>query len=168
MKPTTPAAYELPIYWFPVYNQESETCPPGAVVEVKSIDTSNGYAKIGKPSADGTGAVFFNSLAAIPAGGRGECTGTLPATAAYQANNLTATDPAHDEAWGVVSGSWFLHFGYAGFRIVGAGGYGLCNVQRSNWQDDLKLLPSYDAGAVQFLYHDDSGVLDWFDAEECP
>ncbi len=167
MKPTTPAAYELPIYWFPVYNQESDTCPPGAVVEIKSIDASTGFAKIGKPSADGTGAVFFNSLVAIPAGGRGECTQTFPATAAYQADNATATDPVHAEAWGTVSGSWFLHKGYAGFKIVGAGGYGLCNVQRSNWQDDLKLLPNYNASVQQFLDHDSSGVLGWFDVGTC-
>ncbi len=159
--------YQDPIRWLPIINQESETCPPFGVMELKSTDSSTGLAKIGKPSADGTGTVLFNGPAAIPAGARGEGHQDFPNWAAYQADNDDAADPVHDETWGAKADSWYLHKDQPGFKIIGTAAYGLCNVQRSNWQDDLKLLPSYNASVVQFLYHDASGVLDWFDTEEC-
>ncbi len=160
--------YQLPIFYVPCKNGDASACPAYAVVEVQSIDEDTGFAIIGPPTADGIGTVFFNGPTAIPAGQCGQMHQSFPAIAAYQADNDDGEDPAHAEVWGTVAGSWYLHRGQMGFKTIGAGGYGLCNVQRSNWQDDLKLLPSYDAGAAQFLYHDDTGVLDWIDAEECP
>jgi len=53
----------------------------------------------------------------------------MPAIAAYQADNSDGADPAHDEQWGTTSGSWYLHKSQTGFRVIGQGGYGLCNVQ---------------------------------------
>ncbi len=159
--------YELPIFYVPCTNGEATTCPPYGVCEVQSVDEDTGFAVIGKPTADGTGTVFFNGPTAIPPGFNGQMTQSFPALAAYLADSADGTDPAHAETWGTESGSWYLHLNQPGFKIIGDGAQGICNVQRSNWQDDLKLLPSYNASVVQFLYHDASGVLDWFDTEEC-
>ncbi len=43
----------------------------------------------------------------------------------------------------------------------------VCLQERNNWREDAKLLPDYNASVVQFLYHDDAGIIGWFDAEEC-
>jgi hypothetical protein len=124
----TPPLYELPIYWIPVYNQESEPVPPYGVVEIKSISSSTGIASVGKPSSDGSTAVFFNGPTPIPPAKTGQATQTKPAIAAYQADNTDCTQPVHGEEWGAESGSWYLHKGQTGFQVVGEGNYGLCNV----------------------------------------
>ncbi len=121
--------YTQPIFWMPVINTETDDCPPFAVVEILSVDASTGFANIGKPSASDTENVFFNGPTAIPANSKGQVTQTMPAIAAYQADNSDGADPAHDEQWGTASGSWYLHKGKTGFRVIGQGGYGLCNVQ---------------------------------------
>lgn len=156
-------AYNFPIGYVPVTNGETEACPPYGVCQITSISASTGIAVIGKPTANGKSAVFFNGPTAIPAGGSGAVHQTFPAIAAYQANNDDNADPSHDEVWGTTASSWYLHQGKAGFQSIGTGGYGLMNIQRA----DRTAIANYNAAVKQFLVHDANGDDYWQDTTTC-
>lgn len=125
---------EFPVGWMLAINTESEPCPPFAICEAKGVDEATGLLKIGKPSADGQAAVFFNGGVQIPAydaddlpGCQGQVHQTFPTRAAYETAD-DDTPPAHDEIWGTQEDSWYLHKDEFGFRIIGSGSSGICNV----------------------------------------
>jgi hypothetical protein len=124
--------YEFPVGWIVVTNGTSETIPPYGVVRITSVDQSSGLPVVGKPNADDDNAVFVNGGAPIPAGEKGSVHCTFPAIAAFQADSGDGANPANGEIWGTKSGSWYLHKWNKGFKILGTGGFGLCNVIRQN------------------------------------
>jgi hypothetical protein len=109
-------------------NDDAEPCPGFAVVEAKGFDESTGLLKIGKPSAAGSTAVFFNGPSPIGPGDKGQIRHTFPTIAAYQPDNDDGADPEHGETWGTQADSWYLHRDEAGFKVIGDGVYGACNV----------------------------------------
>jgi hypothetical protein len=114
--------------WIVVTNGTNETIPPYGVCKITSLSQSTGIAVVGKVSVDGDTAVFVNGQAPIPPGESGSVHCTFPALAAYLADNDTGASPAHGETWKTKASSWYLHKGDTGFEIVGAGGFGVCNI----------------------------------------
>lgn len=120
--------YKFPVGWIVVTNGGSEPIPSFAVVKITSISASTAIPVVGQVDAADEAAVFFNGPAPIPPNEDGQVHCTIPCIAAYQADD--GADPAHGGIWGTKSGSWYLHPNQKGFRILGAGAYGLCNVIR--------------------------------------
>jgi hypothetical protein len=113
--------------WLAFLNDSGETIPPFAAVEPLGLDESSGLVLVGKPSGAAVN-VWFNGGAAVSPDDSGQLTTTLPARAAYAADNDDGADPVHGEIWGVQADSWYLHRGDLGFQVVGSGSKGICNV----------------------------------------
>jgi hypothetical protein len=111
--------------WIKVRNTDAGVAPPYAVLEAQALDGYTGLLDVGKPTS-GSGIVLFNNGQPIGPGEYGQATTTLPAIAAYHPTNGAA--PAHGERWGAKNGTWYLRKNRLGFRVIGAGADGACNV----------------------------------------
>ena len=121
-----------------VINHDSTDVPPFGVMEFYGVTTipdqssqSNSPAAwIQRPTIDGRTDVLFNGPAPITAnGGQGAGHYATPSTiAAYDQANEENAMPAHGDIWGVKAGSWYLAKSRPGFKVIGPGTAGFCNV----------------------------------------
>lgn len=119
--------------YVPVVNSDpNEAIPPFGLMQSVSINTI-GQSVISRP--DGTNAdVLINGAVAIPRMASqssqdnvGQGHRTFPTIMAYQNDNAGGFAPQAGEEWGPIAGSWYLHKGQRGFRILGGGANGLVN-----------------------------------------
>lgn len=116
--------------YFVVINADSTVAPPFAVMQISGLN-SDGIVTVVRPTIDSQpNGLLINGPGPIPVGGKGQGHNTYPCVAAYSQNNSTNANPAEGEFWGTKSGKWELHKDQTGFRVIGTGGRGLCNVMR--------------------------------------
>lgn len=119
---------ERPVDWLPAINDDTEDCPPFAVVMITEVDV---FGNLHFTRYDGSPSpiLFFNGEGAIPSvtsidTAVGAITRTFPATAAYSG----VPAPLPGEVWGPVEDTWLLQPEYPGFTILGGAGLGAVNV----------------------------------------
>lgn len=101
------------VRWLRVRNDEAEDCPPGGLLRSTGSD-DEGSVTAEKPDQDSQdGLLIAHPDGGIPSGGYGLATYDEWVLGAYE----TGT-PALGEAWGSQAGSWYLHSGKTGYRVV--------------------------------------------------
>lgn len=149
-------------YSLAVLNQSDVAVPPHGVMKSLDVDYTTGLLLVTQPDVDDendTSRLIINSEAAIPAGASGSGTRDFPAKVAYQADNENGADPQPGETWGPLSGSWYLHRGQQGFRIIGGAFGQVVNVTQAP-PDPFKLpvatLTRYKDGEYAYTSSDPS------------
>lgn len=109
-----------------IYNADSVAIPPRGVCAITGVD-ADGLITVTRPTRDDQTDVLVNGPVAINPGRKGSANPAFPAVAAYAPDPNTGA-PRDGEIWGVLKDSWYLQRARPGFRVVGTGANGLCNV----------------------------------------
>lgn len=118
------------VRWIPVRNTDTVPVPPFGAMEIAGPIDDEGTVPITRPTKDGQTDVLFNWIGMIPAGGVGQGHQAFPAVVGYSVDNEEGLPPSDGEIWGTKTDEWLLSRERPGFRIVGDGVDGLCNIVR--------------------------------------
>lgn len=111
------------IRWLEIYNDGSDDIPPYAVCRVTGVDEGSNIFLVDQPNADSQREIVINGPIGVPAGFYGQAHRADPCTVLYETADGT---PASGEDWGTKNGSWKIHKGNTGFRILGNASDNLC------------------------------------------
>lgn len=118
------------VRWIQVRNTDTVPVPPFGAMEIAGPIDDEGTVPITRPTKDGQTDVIFNWIGMIPAGGVGQGHQAFPTVAGYSVDNEEGLPPSDGEIWGTKTDEWLLSRERTGFRIVGDGVDGLCNIVR--------------------------------------
>jgi hypothetical protein len=125
-----------PVRYLLVRNTMTTAAPPFCLLAELGMD-ADGVMLVGQPSENGQGNLVVNARTPIPAfdpnnpqACQGQAIATFPVAIAFEPDNPASARPSEGEIWGARKGSWFLHRGFPGFKIIQAGSGSLCSCDR--------------------------------------
>lgn len=145
------------VRWLTIQNAGSDPIPPFGVVRITGVASAGDAFTVDAPNASGMVGILINGPGAVAPGSRGMAHATFPGLALYYTGDGT---PAVGETWGTESGSYKLHSGQNGFKILGGVAAGKVCVQ-ADWggsgggsltAEEVDGSPSY--GAITTLRFD--------------
>lgn len=150
--------------YHPIINDDGTAVPMHGLVQCTGVyvgdsqSEGKGSALVRRPGVDSDGALLVNCNPCNP-GDRGSAHNVFPCVVAYQSDDEDSVDPLPGEIWGPKSGSWYLHRGYRGFKIIGGAGLGFVNVMREESFDDAIPVTLWTKTQVsgQWLYSNSYG-----------